>query len=206
MIFLPTAKSEGAKKSHTSIRQKHIIQPKLTVNQPGDRYEQEADRVADAVMRMKDGDAPVLQRMPLTPVLAVQRQSSSGEGAGAAPPIVSEVLSSGGGQPLDAGTQQFMESRFGRDFSEVRVHADGRAVESAAAIQARAYTNGQEVVVGKGEFHPETEAGRRLLAHELTHVVQQGGGNLHLNKMRDKSPSISGESVIIQRYLACESG
>lgn len=152
-----------------------VVQPKLTINQPGDRYEQEADRVADAVMGMKDGDAPVLQRMPLSPVSAVQRESSSSEGAGAAPAIVSEVLSSGGGRALDAGTQQFMESRFGRDFSEVRVHDDSRAADSAAAIQARAYTSGQDVVFGQGEYRPGSTEGRRLLAHELGHVGQQGG-------------------------------
>jgi len=74
---------------------------------------------------------------------------------------------------MDTGTQQFMESRFGQDFGQVRIHTDGRAAESASAIQARAYTSGRDVVFGEGEYQPSSESGRRLLAHELAHVGQQ---------------------------------
>src|ERR1051325_125152 len=88
------------------------------------------------------------------------------------PPIVNEVLRSSG-HPLDPATRAFMESRFARDFSHVRVHADDRASESARAVNALAYTVGSDVVFGAGLFSPETHAGRRLLAHELAHVVQQ---------------------------------
>ncbi|MEO6040060.1 MAG: DUF4157 domain-containing protein [Saprospiraceae bacterium] len=162
-----------------------FFQAKLTVNQPGDRYEQEADQVADQVMRMRTGDASIAQR---TPVQFVQRACAceheqknlqrketgrSDAGGHSAPPIVSDVLSSGGGQPLDASTQQFMSSRMDQDFSQVRVHTDSRAAESASAIQARAYTSGQHVVFGAGEYQPSSESGKRLLAHELVHVGQQ---------------------------------
>src|SRR5207302_6062309 len=85
-----------------------------------------------------------------------------------APPIVHDVLSSPG-QPLDAGTRAFMEPRFGHDFGQVRVHTDARAAESARAVNALAYTVGQDVVFGAAQYAPETAAGRRLLAHELTH-------------------------------------
>ena len=88
------------------------------------------------------------------------------------PPIVHEVLRSPG-QALDAGTRAFMEPRFGYDFSQVRVHADAKAAESAQAVNALAYTVGRDVVFGEGEYEPGTSEGRRLLAHELTHVVQQ---------------------------------
>src|SRR5437016_368857 len=88
------------------------------------------------------------------------------------PPIVQEVLSSSG-RPLDADTRTFMEPRFGHDFSQVRVHMDERAVESAEAVNALAYTVGRDVVFGEGQYMPETSGGRRLLAHELTHVVQR---------------------------------
>lgn len=90
------------------------------------------------------------------------------------PPVVHEVLRSSG-QPLDAPTRAFMESRFGHDFSQVRVHTDERAARSARAVHALAYTVGREVVFGAGQYAPERAAGRRLLAHELTHVVQQAG-------------------------------
>src|SRR5437016_4260067 len=93
------------------------------------------------------------------------------ETANEVPPIVQDVLSSSG-QPLNADTRDFMEPRFGHDFSQVRVHTDERAVESAQAVDALAYTVGQDVVFGEGQYEPETGEGKRLLAHELTHVVQ----------------------------------
>jgi len=88
------------------------------------------------------------------------------------PPIVHEVLRSPG-QPLDAHSRAFMEPRFGHDFSQVRVFADSRAENAAEAVQARAYTLGRNIVFGAGEYAPATAKGKRLLAHELTHVVQQ---------------------------------
>ncbi|MFZ4635595.1 MAG: DUF4157 domain-containing protein [Saprospiraceae bacterium] len=166
------------------------VQPKLTVNEPGDEYEQEADRLADQVMRMKDGDAPVVQRTSLGTGSGIMRkcdacekeeekklhrkESGSGDAGGkAAPAVVSNVLSSGDGQPMDLGTRQFMESRFGQDFSSGRIYNDSRAAESAAAIQARAYTSGRDIVFGAWVYRPGSEEGRRLLAHELVHVGQQ---------------------------------
>ncbi len=92
--------------------------------------------------------------------------------SGFAPPIVDEVLASTG-NPLDEHTRDFMEQRFHHDFSHVRIHTDGKAAESAKAVDALAYTVGKNVVLGAGQYAPETSAGRRLLAHELTHVVQQ---------------------------------
>jgi hypothetical protein len=92
------------------------------------------------------------------------------------PGIVHEVVDSTG-QPLDAATRAFMEPRFGHDFSRVRVHADAQAAESARAVEAQAYTVGAEIVFGAGRYTPQTNDGRRLLAHELTHVVQQEGAS-----------------------------
>ena len=94
--------------------------------------------------------------------------------AGIAPPIIHEVLA-GSGRPLDSDTRAFMEERFDRDFSRVRVHADARAAESARDVGAHAYTVGSHVVFGAGQYLPSTARGRRLMAHELTHVVQQSG-------------------------------
>lgn len=89
------------------------------------------------------------------------------------PPIVNEVLHSSG-QPLDARTRAFMEPRFGHDFSHVRVHTDTKAAESARAVNALAYTVGRSMVFGSGQYQPHIYEGRGLLAHELTHVMQQG--------------------------------
>jgi hypothetical protein len=90
----------------------------------------------------------------------------------AAPAIVHEVLRSPG-QPVDASSRAYFEPRFGHDFSKVRTHADARAAESAAAVNAHAYTVGSDIVFGGGQHAPGTERGKRLLAHELAHVVQQ---------------------------------
>ncbi len=102
----------------------------------------------------------------------MQRAAVSAAPVNSVPPIVHDVLSSSG-QPLDAGTRAFMEPRFGHDFSQVRVHTDARAAESARAVNALAYTVGSDVVFGAGQYAPMTMVGKRLMAHELTHVVQQ---------------------------------
>jgi uncharacterized protein DUF4157 len=104
---------------------------------------------------------------------SLQRKGgNAGEPVGV-PPIVHEVLRSPG-WPLDPASRDFMESRFGRDFSRVRIHADARAANSAQAMAALAYTVGQDVVFADGSYQPASQEGRRLLAHELAHTVQQG--------------------------------
>lgn len=92
------------------------------------------------------------------------------------PSPVKDVVGGGGGAPLDAETRGFMESRLGHDFGDVRIHTDDRASESAKGVNAHAYTVGSNVVFQRGRYEPETDAGKRMLAHELTHVVQQRSG------------------------------
>lgn len=157
-----------------------FIQPKLTINQPGDAYEQEADAMAERVMRMSDPAQPLSS----PPLHTIQRKCAhceeedklqrkeTGDTSSTAPTSVHQTLSQSG-QPLSAESRAFFEPRFGRDFSGVRIHTDGGAAKSARDINARAYTSGQNVVFGHGQYQPETERGKRLLAHELTHVVQQ---------------------------------
>jgi hypothetical protein len=118
-----------------------------------------------------DGECAACRRRRLA-----RRPASGGGGGGGglAPPVVHEVLASAGAS-LDAATRGFMEPRFGHSFAAVRVHTDGRAAASARAVAARAYTVGRHLVFGTGEYAPHTTKGRGLLAHELTHVVQQEG-------------------------------
>lgn len=162
-------------------------QPRLAVGVPGDTYEQEADRVAEQVMRTPE---PTLQRScacggtcPKCKGGRAGRESGRlqtkqvtphdrGQTSHSVPPIVHDALRSAG-QPLDPVTQSLMSPRFGVDFSDVRIHSDATAAKSAAAIDARAYTVGRNVVFGANQYQPATREGRRLLAHELTHVVQQ---------------------------------
>lgn len=158
------------------------LQAKRMVGSPGDIYEQEADRIADQVMRTP---APRIQRTcacgatcskcESNPV-QTQRVGSSEGAQTAAPPIVDEALRSSG-QPLDPEARAFMEPRFGRDFSQVRVHTDGKAGSASRSIQALAYTAGRDIVFAPNQYSPQTERGKRLLAHELAHVVQQGEGH-----------------------------
>lgn len=155
-----------------------VIQTKLQINQPGNVYEQEADHVSEQVMSMNDPEPPISDDEDQAKNSLMRKQSAE-LGANAAtgsldvPPIVHAVLRSGGGQPLDTTTRAFMEPRLGYDFSRIRVHTDVRAAESARAVNALAYTLGRDVVFGKGQYTPGTSEGRRLLAHELTHVAQQ---------------------------------
>ncbi len=106
---------------------------------------------------------------------SLQRAAVSPAPMNTVPPIVHDVLNSPG-QSLDAGARAFMEPRFGHDFSGVRVHTDARAAEFARSVNALAYTVGRNVIFGTGQYAPETGEGRKLLAHELTHVVQQRFG------------------------------
>jgi hypothetical protein len=89
---------------------------------------------------------------------------------------VKDVVGSGGGSPLDRDTRGFMESRLGADFGDVRIHTDSKASESAKSVQAYAYTVGSDVVFQSGRYDPQSDSGKRMLAHELTHVVQQRSG------------------------------
>lgn len=151
------------------------LQTKLEISQPGDEYEQEADRVAEQIMQMpqpkvqqqveQKKEEQTLQTKELPGQSPVTYEQD-------VPPIVHEVLRSSG-QPLDTQTRAFMEPRFGYDFSNVRVHTDEKAAKAAEAVNARAYTVGRDVVFGAGGYRPRTMAGKRLLAHELTHVIQQ---------------------------------
>jgi Domain of unknown function (DUF4157) len=163
------------------------IQTKPTINEPGDEYEQEADRVAEGVMR---APKPQLQRVCACggagsscqtdeherERLQMKRVGSNDLSQTAVPSVVHNVLRSSG-QPLDTATRAFMEPRFGHDFSQVRVHTGADANQSAEEVDADAYTVGHDIVFGADRFAPETSPGQRLLAHELTHVVQQSGEN-----------------------------
>src|ERR1700704_5749505 len=118
----------------------------------------------------------------LTPSAVMHLQKTAGNASVSAaleeqePSLVRDVVGSGGGSPLDRDTQGFMESSLGADFSDVRVHNDGKATESARSVQAYAYTVGNDVVFQSDKYSPGSESGQRMLAHELTHVVQQRSG------------------------------
>jgi hypothetical protein len=162
----------------------------LRIGEPGDALEREADRIADAVASEAVRLDWSFSHMRAVPSLQracdcggaghcaecqkreLRRKSDGSELHMMAPPIVHEVLRSPGA-PLDAATRSFFEARFGRDFSQVRVHTDVKAAESARAVNALAYTVGSHIAFSSGRYSPDGATGRQLLAHELTHVVQQ---------------------------------
>jgi Domain of unknown function (DUF4157) len=161
-----------------------FIQPKLTINQPNDIYEQEADAMADKVMRMEQ---PGVQLKPLAISTVqrkcehcekeekkVQRKEINGEEKTAGSNLENYVGSlNSGGQPLPNEVRSFYEPRFGYDFSNVKLHTGTVAAKSAQSINALAYTSGNNIVFNDGQYYPNTDSGKKLLSHELTHVVQQ---------------------------------
>lgn len=166
------------------------MQPKLAISEPGNPYEQEADRVAEQVMRMPESVSVSNEITPAQRPWVQMRVSRKNRTAySEAPPIVHEVLSSSG-EPLGTATRAFFEPRFGQDFSRVRIHADDRAAASAQTLAARAYTVASDVVFGASQFAPSTDTGRQLLAHELTHVIQQQSAS----SQRKKPEVMSGGS------------
>jgi hypothetical protein len=182
-----------------------VIQAKLKVGAVNDPLEAEADRVAAHVLRSPD-PAPAIGSTSTRVSRAcaaceedekahaghVQRTAASSASAEvAAPAIVHDVLRSPG-QPLDAPTRAFFEPRFGHDFSSVRVHADERATQSAASIDALAYTVGPNVVFGAGHYTRHGATRSHLLAHELTHVVQQA--NAGHTAIRRQAGGAAGQS------------
>ena len=175
-----------------------FLQPKLTINQPNDVYEQEADAMADKVMRMEQPGVQ-LKSLPITAVQRkcehceeeekVQRKEINGEETNADSKLENYVggLSSGG-QPLPNEVRSFYEPRFGYDFSNVKIHTDTVAAKSAQSINALAYTSGSNIVFNAGQYLANTDSGKRLLGHELTHVVQQGSA-AQQNGMVQRKPS-----------------
>jgi hypothetical protein len=152
------------------------IQAKLIVNAPGDEYEREADRVADAVMGapavQREGDEHQLQTQPLT----IQRRPGSG---GMTVPSDLETAvhdARGGGRPLPDTLRARMEQAFGADFNGVRIHADARSDLLNRSLQAQAFTTGNDLFFRHGAYAPGSPDGQQLVAHELTHVVQQDTG------------------------------
>jgi hypothetical protein len=171
------------------------LQAKLDVSHPADPAEREADRVADAVMQVDESGPPV----------DVSRKSRRTDAAGTASTVDGRVEGDirslqGGGRPLQESTRSFFESRFGEDFSGVRVHTGPAADEAARSIDAKAFTLGQTIAFASGAYQPQTSEGKQLLAHELVHVVQQGATGLGAEGLADGSV----QTTIVHRTLPAD--
>jgi|SRR5215213_561442 len=203
----------------------HRIQAKLKVSTPGDVHEQEADRVAAEVMRMPDPSGtvermvtrqapPRIQRMCANceeeEVMRKEAEEGETKSSRTKPTSGLEFQTTtdttsgiGGGQPLTPSVRDFFEPRFGYDFAQVRVHTGGMAVDRARSLNALAYSVGSDIVFGNDRYAPDTFHGKQLLAHELTHIVQQGSApGLESNgasQEQDSSPQHAGISKSINR-------
>lgn len=158
--------------NETSSFFKPLIQAKLAINGPNDQYEQEAEQMADQVMTMEKA-SPV---STITPVVQRAEEDEGGAAEPAPDKLVSGLNSSkGGGSFLPEQTRGPMEQFFSKDFSQVKVHTGGDAVQMSRDIQAKAFTHGNDIYFNEGQYAPESDTGKHLLAHELTHTVQQNG-------------------------------
>jgi Domain of unknown function (DUF4157) len=163
------------------------VQAKLMIGQPGDVYEREADEVAERIVR--SAATPPIQRkcaacaagMPCSNCDKEERVQAKEAGGSAprVPPTAEASIGSlrGGGRPLPHSVRAVFEPLFQRDFSRVRIHTGREASEAASAIQARAFVAGRDIAFAAGEYDPLSREGQKLLAHELTHVLQQEGCN-----------------------------
>ncbi|MBU7587420.1 MAG: DUF4157 domain-containing protein [Nostoc sp. TH1S01] len=199
------------------------IQMKLTIGQPGDKYEQEADRLAaDVVQQINAPEnqqvqreaAPEEEEVQMKPISgSIQREAAPEEEEVRMKPIVQRLSGAGGmtatpdleqsiqqarssGQPLTESIREPMEQAFSADFSGVKVHTDAQSDELNQSIQAKAFTTGQDIFFRQGEYQPGNRGGQELIAHELTHVVQQSGGVVrraqrHTNKQINSNSSLT---------------
>jgi len=241
------------------------IQAKLTIGQPNDQYEQEADQVASQVVQQINTSAPVqrqeqgeeelqtkseiqrqtdeeelqtkseiqrqtdeeelqtkleinpvsiqrkigvnqLQQKPLISMLQRREAVQGGEASTDLESSINNAKS--GGQSLDIGLQRSMGQAMGADFSGVRVHTDSNADQLSQSIQAKAFTTGNHIFMKQGEYNPSSQQGQELLAHELTHVVQQNGGAVQRKRNSNVKPtnmmqrmSVPATQPVIQRNL-----
>jgi hypothetical protein len=188
-----------------------MIQRKVKISSPGDKYEQEADRIADKVMKTGTNEQPHPATSAADHVMrkcSMEENEEEIQRSAAGSDLIDKIfrqemeeeeeeeiqakqepnagktdharsvqgikLPGAGGRPMAQDTLNFFESRFGHDFSNVRIHHDSESGRAASAVNAKAFTHKNNIVFGKGQYNPNSFEGRKLLAHELTHVIQQG--------------------------------
>ena len=167
------------------------LQPRLRITPPGDRYEREAERTADAVLRSSAAPHTPPRISPL-----LQRHAD--HDAAHPPSTLAADLRRlrGRGRALPEAERRYFEPRFGRDFSDVRLHTGSTANRLAGSVSAHAFASGRDVVFAAGQYRPGTATGRRLLAHELTHVVQQGSAARAVQRQSTSVGNVPDEYVV----------
>jgi len=211
-MITDTPQKKNETLSRSKKREEFFFQPKLTINQLNDVYEQEADAMAEKVMRMPINGGSFFPAKPVSisrlqrkcaaceEEEKLQKKESSSFPVEASSDVSSYISSlSSKGSPLPDNSRNFFESRFGHDFSNVKIHDDAEAARSAQSINAAAYAAGNNIVFNNGQFSVDTDGGKRLLAHELTHTLQQSSNAPTANLQRDSTP-ITGTEKSIKSY------
>ncbi|WP_111709990.1 eCIS core domain-containing protein [Lutibacter citreus] len=192
------ANNQAASKKNNPFFSPLVVQKKLSIGASDDAYEIEADSVADKVVNMSDAQVQAklqtgalvqrkcsdcekeeIQKKPIaesiSPYIQKSALSSSGEST-ASNQISSQINSSkGSGNNMSNNTRNYMESRFGTDFSDVKIHTGSNAIQLSKELNAQAFTVGNDIYFNEGKYNPSSNSGKHLLAHELTHTLQQGG-------------------------------
>jgi len=180
-------RAAGGFSSMRNVVQALGIQRKLTVGEEDDEFEREADKNANRVMRMPEQGfiqrkcqecekEEKLRRLPASKALGSFVQSNTGAVSQAGEGVAGAIQSSRGkGQSLDRSTRSFMSSRMGSEFADVNVHTDAEAVQLNRQLNSKAFTLGRDIYFNEGQYRPNSAGGKHLLAHELTHVMQQTG-------------------------------
>ncbi len=195
-FFSHTGKASGQRS-----QQGAFFQTKLTIGQPGDQYEKEADSVATAVVqRSEHALSPQQQGF-----FAIQRRAGHRPAVPSAPVGMAARLQStkGSGSRLPTPTHREMSQSLGFDFSDVRLHTDSESASLNRAVGAQAFTHGKDIYFNSGKYNPETKTGKHLLAHELTHVVQQnrGAGGLQRFSIVQREIELDAANVPTGNYL-----
>lgn len=203
-----TLASKATSRYKTPFFGKQTIQKKLEIGSSKDAYEVEADAMANKVVNMSDSQVEQtsqtgmlvqrkcasceqeekLQKKSLaSEIIPLIQRQSNGEKAGTASQTLSQQINSskGGGSAMDKGTLTFMESRFGVDFSDVKIHTDTHAVQMSRDLNAQAFTVGHDIYFNEGKYNPTQTSGKHLLAHELTHTIQQKGLQRKIQRRTD---------------------
>ncbi|MCT7954118.1 eCIS core domain-containing protein [Laspinema palackyanum] len=205
-----------------------VLQPKLTIGAANDHYEKEADQVAHQVVtkihspafRTPQPQANESIQRQIGPRSAVMRKpTGQGQSVTATPDLEASIRAArSSGHPIRPSIREPMEQAFGSDFSQVRIHSNAQSDQLNRSIQARAFTTGQDIFFRQGEYNPDSRAGQELMAHELTHVVQQtgqirrqtvsGGSRARRDRLRTEQPRpsriILGEEIQIQARPATD--
>jgi len=214
----PTGSKENIEQKKISQHERSFFQAKLTINNPGDRYEQEADAVADKIVGLSHSSSDALisdnSGMNVSRILDADIQKKCAEceeeeqiqmkgyyqGGKLEPEIENNIQSAkGGGENMNTATQSWMESQFGHRFGGVKVHNDGNSDQLNRKLNSRAFTTGSSIFFKSGEYNPGSKEGKKLLAHELTHVVQQSKGEKTIQRTVELRPPGRGEASAFER-------